>query len=148
VLRQFRAVLSISLIWAAAWLPMGLALGLYAGATPPQPSDIIWRPVSLPLFLTAWTVWGAVSGGFFALILRFTERRRTADDLTLIRTAIWGAAGAMTLPAALVVIDAVRTPSGLLGYTWRFPLLVLAASAALGAGCAAATLALARRAPG
>jgi len=146
VLRRLRATLSIALIWALVWLPMGLALALYADSRPAQPSDVISRPVSIPLFVTAWTAWGAVSGAAFALVLAVTERRRTIANLSTLRTAIWGALGAVALPLLLTVIDVVRTPVGLRGYSWQFPLLILAVSATLGAACATATLTLARRA--
>jgi len=45
--------------------------------------------------------------------------------LSTARTAVWGTLGAGALPLVLVAIDLVRTPVGLLGYSWRFPLLVL-----------------------
>lgn len=128
-----------------AWMPLGLALSLYAGLRAPEPSDIISRPVSLPLFVSVWTVWGGMSGALFALLLGFAERRRTLGNLSRARTAVWGALGCMTLPAALTLVDVLQTPAGLRGYGWRFPLTALAVSAALGAACAAATLALARR---
>lgn len=148
MLRQLRATLSLTLTWAVVWAPMGLALALYAAASPPQPSDLISRPDSIPLFLTAWTAWGGLSGGMFGLVLGYIERRKRIQDLSLARTAVWGALGATSLPAVLTLVALLRTPSGLLGYSWRFPLLPLAMAAVLGAGCAAGTLALARRAPG
>lgn len=145
MLRRLRATLTIALLWALVWLPIGLALALYAGSRSPQPSHVISRPVSIPLFVTAWTVWGALSGAAFAVVLALTERRRTIENLSTSRIAIWGALGAVALPLLLTAIDVVRTPVGLRGYSWRFPLLILAVSAALGAACATATLALARR---
>ena len=144
-LRRLRAALSIAVIWALVWLPIGLALALYADSRPPQPSDVISRPVSIPFFVTAWTAWGALSGAAFTLVLGFAERRQTIENLSIARTAVWGALGAVALPLILIAIDVIRTPVGLLGYSWRFPLLVLSVSATLGAGCAAATLALGRR---
>jgi hypothetical protein len=146
MLRRFRAALSIALFWALVWLPLGVALGLYAGSRPPQPYDVLGRPVALLNFVTAWTMWGALSGGVFAVVLAAAERRRTIENLSTARTAVWGALGGVALPLLLIVIDMLRTPVGVRGYSWRFPLLVLAVSAALGAGCAAATLGLARRA--
>ncbi len=135
----------MAVVWAAVWLPIGLALGWYAGTSSPQPSDVIHRPVSLPSFLTAWTAWGGLSGGVFALVLSSREARRRLEELSLIRTAVWGALGAITLPAVLTLVDVLRTPVGLRGYTWRFPFLLLVVSAVLGAGCASVTLAAARR---
>jgi hypothetical protein len=127
---------------------MGLGLAFYADSSPPQPTDLISRPVSIPLFAAAWTVWGGVSGAVFALVLGFVERRSRLDQLSFARTAVWGALGAVSLPTALTLWDWIHTPEGLLGYGWRFPFLVLALSAGLGASCAAGTLALARRSTG
>jgi hypothetical protein len=140
-----RATLTIAVLWAVVWLPIGLALAAFASARPAEPGDVLFRPVSFPLFLTVWTAWGAVSGAAFALVLALAERRRTIDNLATGRIALWGALGAASLPVALLAIDVVRTPAGLLGYRWGFVALVLGVSAALGAGCASATLALARR---
>jgi hypothetical protein len=135
-------------MWALVWLPIGLAVALYAASSPPQPSDVISRPVSVALFLTAWTAWGGISGAGFALILGFTERRRSLGELSLARTTVWGALGAMTVPTVLTLIDLLRMPVSLPLYDWRFPLVALAASASLGAVCGAVTLTLARRPTG
>jgi len=145
VLRQIRALLAIAVIWALIWLPIGLGLALYADSRPPQPSDVVRRPVSIALFVTAWTAWGWISGAVFALILGFAERRRTLADLSLGRTAVWGALGSMTVPTVLTLIDVFQMPVGLAFYDWQFVLVALVVSAALGAGCAAGTLRLARR---
>jgi len=145
VIRRLRAVLSIAVLWALAWLPIGGVLALYASSRPPQPSDLISRPVSMPLFLTVWTIWGGLSGSLFAVVLGVGERRRGLSDLSVARTAAWGALGSMTVPAALLALDMIRAPISLRLYDWRVPLLALSLSALLGAGCAAATLALAQR---
>ena len=137
--------MSIALIWGLAWLPIGLELALYAATRPPSPSDVISRPLAIPFFVTAWAAWGAISGAVFAVVSTVTERRGSLENLSTVRTAIWGAIGAVALPLLLTAIDLLRSPLGSLGYGWRFPVLALAASATLGATCAAATLGLARR---
>lgn len=144
-MRRLRASLGIALVWGLAWLPIGFAVALYASASPSHPSNVVARPVSLPAFVSAWTVWGVLSGAAFALILGLTERRGTVDSLSIVRTVLWGAMGAVSLPLLLVASDLIGTPAGLRGYSWQFPLLILSVSAAMGACCAAATLALARR---
>jgi len=145
VLRKLRAALVIACVWAVVWMPIGLGLALYASSRAPKPGDVIFRPVSLPLFVSAWSAWGAVSGALFAFILGFAERRRRVGTLSRVRSALWGALGCMTVPAGLTLIDALRTPPGVRGYGWGFPLAALAVSAGLGAICAVLTLALARR---
>jgi hypothetical protein len=147
-MRRLRAVLTIAAMWALAWAPIGLALALYAASSPPQPSDVIARPVTVPFFVAAWTVWGALSGAAFAFVLSVAERRRTIESLSPPRTAAWGALGATALPLLLLAIDLASTPVGLRGYGWGFPLLTLSISAGLGGCCAAGTLAIAQRALG
>ncbi len=145
MLRRLRAALTVGVVWAFVWLPIGAAVALYASARPPQPADLLFRPVDFTTFLTVWTAWGGLSGTAVAAVLAAAERRRTLGDLSPARTAAWGALGSMSVPTALVLLDLSRgsVTAGL--YDWRPPLVVLAVSAVLGAACAAATLALARR---
>ncbi|MDH3496492.1 MAG: hypothetical protein OER21_07010 [Gemmatimonadota bacterium] len=49
--RTLRAVVVIGLVWALAWLPVGLALALYAASRPAHPGDLLHRPIDAPLFL-------------------------------------------------------------------------------------------------
>ena len=147
MLRSLRAALAIGAIWALAWLPLGVLVALYAAARPPQPGDFLHRPVAFPVFLAAWTAWGLLSGTGFALILGAAERRRRLGSLTLVRTACWGALGAISAPAVLTVVGLVRRVPASLPHYWRVPLVSIVVSAALGAACAAATLLLARRRP-
>ncbi|MDH4045086.1 MAG: hypothetical protein OEW06_11560 [Gemmatimonadota bacterium] len=145
MLRTLRAAIVIGIFWALAWLPVGAALALYAGLSPPQPSDILYRPVDGWLFLSVWTAWGGLSGTAFALLLSAVERRRTLAELSLTRTALWGALGAMSAPAVLTMLDILRGQTASPIYDWRPSLISLALSAMLGAVCGAATLVSARR---
>jgi hypothetical protein len=147
MMRHLRAALSIGLLWALAWLPVGAGVALYAGSGPPQPGDLLFRPVAVGPFLSAWTVWGGLSGVGFAVVLGIAERRRGLAQLSLGRLAAWGAVGAMSVPAALVTLDLVRGALRSPLYDWRPPVVSLLVSAGLGAVCAAGTLLLARRAP-
>jgi len=146
MLRTLRAIIVIGIVWAAAWLPAGITIALYAGSRPPQPEDFLHRPIDGPLFLTLWALWGGVGGTMFALILNRVERRRTLAQLSLIRTAGWGALGAMTLPALLTGYDILRGWAASPLYSWRPAIVSLILSIGLGAGCAVGTLVLARRA--
>ena len=145
MLRQLRAILSVATVWALVWLPIGAVVALYATSRPPQPSDLLHRPVEFRVFLSVWTVWGALSGAAFALVLRSAERRRRLAELSLGRTALWGGLGAIAIPALLVALDLLRGSIGSPLYDWRPALVSLVTSAILGASSAAATLALARR---
>lgn len=125
------------------WLPLGLALPWLRQRPPSQcvycPPDFVIR------FLTIWTLWGALSGAIFAVVLAIAERRHTLAELSLARVALWGAIGSLALPAALTIAEVMQTPFP--PSEWRFVLAALGIAAALGAGCAVGTLALARRAP-
>lgn len=142
---RLRAALAIGCIWALVWLPLGALVALYAAGSSPQPEDLLYRPVEVPTFLLVWTIWGGLSGTGFAIILGTAERRRTLGQLSIARTGLWGALGAMSAPTLLTAVDMVR---GLLGaslYDWRVPFVSVLASAILGGACGAATLIAARR---
>lgn len=132
-------------MWAAAWLPIGGALAVYAAARPPQPSDLLSRPIAVLPFLLVWTLWGGVSGAAFSIILAFRGRRRTLGELSAVRTAAWGALGSMTAPAVAIIVEVVSGPLSLHLYDWRLPVAIMTLSGVLGAVCASLTLALARR---
>ena len=132
-----------ALLWSLVWLPMGLVLGILNNSGAGH--DL--APPAIPFFTVAWTVWGAVSGGVFAIVLALAESGRTVTTLSLARTALWGALGCMTLPVAITVLAFFQQPSLLMSDEWPFLLYTLGASATLGAVCAAGTLAAIRRTP-
>jgi len=137
LLRRARGVLGTALVWAMAWLVIGSAVGLHAGVRTPTPGAarfVAWMAAG-------WALWGAVSGALFALAVLALERRRTLAQLSIWRVATWGALGALALPAAFLCF--VWGAGG--SVTWQGVVVTLPTSAALGAGCAASTLALAQR---
>lgn len=141
MLRRFRAVLVTAVRWSLVWLPMGLVLGIISNAGP----DYDLAPPPIPFFALAWTVWGAMSGGAFAIILSFAESGRTIATLSLLRTALWGALGCMTLPVVLAASDLFGRPWFIGRDDWALFAFVLASSAVVGAVCAAGTIAVLRR---
>lgn len=136
-------MLGTAFVWGAAWLPIGIIAGVYRLLT--------WRSdVRIPgLEIVAavagsWTTWGAASGVVFATLLMLTERHRDVDTLSLRRTALWGALGAMVLPSGILGIVFWQDPT----FTWLAPVAwTLSLSAVLGGTCAAGTLLLGQRAP-
>ena len=144
-MRRLRAVLVFAVLWALAWAPFG-ALVAYVRRPPwdligvPPPSgmmlDIITRGA------ISWAVFGAINGALFAGLLAFMERRRFVENLTLVRFSIWGALGSLLLPGVVVFTDILVSPS-----SGSFAILPWVVVATLGAGCAAGTLLVARRAP-
>jgi hypothetical protein len=143
---RVRGAVGIAIVWAVAWLPLGVLLALYRYCCSgpmtfdaPQPRFLLLR---LILYATGlWLLGGALAGLLFAAVLAFAERGRTIADLRLGRTVLWGAFGAAILPTLVLTRAAVGQ-----AYTgwWEGAAVLIGMSAILGAGSAAATLALAR----
>jgi len=150
LLRRLRGVLVAALVWAVLWLPLGVAVGVLRYLNSP-PFDLISdeapeRLPALPIIATTagqWSLWGAVVGIVFALVLLGAERTRTIEDLSPWRMASWGGLAAIALPLILVLIDAVRYTNTSIG--WQF-VTILAVTGAFGAACSAGMLGMARRA--
>ena len=138
-LRKLRAVSVIALTWGLIWLPMGVAVGVMENH---RGADFIPSPT---WFSMAFALWGAVSGALFAFLLMLSETGRKLAELPLIRVAIWGGLGCLSLPLVITGIDLASGPWTFSTYDWLPVLVALAVSAALGAMCAAGTVALVRR---
>lgn len=124
-MRRLRAAVGIGLTWAAAWFGAGMAMLFVVGFGAAD--------VPFPLF---FGLLGFLAGTAFAAVLGIVERRRRFDQMSLPRTAGWGALGGLLLAGGLTLATGVGGALPVLG-----PVFALA-----GATCAAGTLALARRA--
>ena len=150
LLRRLKAVLVTSFIWAVLWIPLSLAAGIIRYYRAPR-YDLITdinlpspRPPALPIILGQagwWTVWAAVVGAIFAIILIVAERRRTISEIRPWRFACWGAVAALGLPLALLIGFVVT--EGPITVTWDLPVLIVL-TGVFGAACAAGMLRLAR----
>jgi len=125
LLRLLRGAIGMGLTWASGWFVAGMILGPIID---PGVDD-----VPLPIRLG---ILGFLSGVTFSGFLRVVEGRRRFDEMSLGRFAGWGAAGGLLLSGILAVTAGPGGESLIL-----FPVLVLA-----GAGSAAGTLSLARKA--
>ena len=127
-LKRIRGAVGLGLTWGAAWSALGAVLWL-AGGT---------GPLGLPDSLLASAILGFVGGAIFSTVLGITEGRRRFDEMSLLRFAGWGALGGviLTLPYVLIVF-----PGALL-----VKVIIAGILALIGAGSAAGSLALARRA--
>jgi hypothetical protein len=135
VLRRIRGGIGMGLTWAAVWFGAGmimmLGLLLITGST--------GADVPYPLGFGAF---GFLAGVTFSAILGLAERRRRFDQMSLPRFAGWGAGGGFLLSAIFVSAVALAEDPAFL-----FNLVILGPIfAAVGAGSAAGSLALARRA--
>jgi hypothetical protein len=150
MLRRIRAVIATSLLWAIVWSPVGAVVGLVQYLTRPSWAliDVVPPPPGLMLdmvvrFSYRWGLLGAISGAAFATVLALAERNTSVATLSLIRVSIWGALGALLLPAGLVLVGLFTFPLEQLSIN----VVPLISIATLGALCAAATLTIARRSP-
>ena len=149
LVRRVRGVLVTALVWAVAWLPVGLIVGVIRALAIQLPEVWLTPGMRLSIFLEivgvltlTWMIWGAISGALFAVLVALLERRREVDTLSSRRTVIWGALGAMALPTTILLIVLAEAP----GFTLIQPAVwTLSISAAQGAVCAFGTLALAQR---
>lgn len=128
--RRARSAVVMGLVWAAAWAPIAVLLGLVL-----DPDGSMDEP---------WLLIGAFPGFFggvtFALVLGLLARRRRLEELSLPRTAGWGALAGVIVG---VVPFLLGTPAP--GLAWWFAPVVIGTVALLASLSAAASLALARR---
>ena len=133
-LRRIRGVFGTALTWAAAWFGVGLIFlsGLLVFLAP---AGIGWATVVADSVLLA--VAGFIGGVIFSTVLGITEGRRRFDEMSLPRFAGWGAVGGLLTS----VLFFSGGGSSLLGTVVVGGVVIL-----MGAGSAAGSLALARRA--
>lgn len=125
--RRIRGALGLGLTWAVGWFAAGMALLLVLG---PNAADVPF-PLGFGLL-------GFLAGITFSGVLRVLGGRRSFDQMSLPRFALWGAVGGLMFSGAFVTVVALSGDAPL-------EMLVLGPVFALaGAGSAAGSLALAR----
>jgi hypothetical protein len=127
--RRIRAAIGIGLTWGAAWSGAGALLARVPGFYSDLPFALLFAPL------------GFVTGIIFSGILVAIGRRRRFDRMSLPRFAGWGAMSGLLLSGIFVVAAALRG-----GAAWREFLVFGPPLAMASAVCAAASLAMARRA--
>ncbi len=124
--RKLLGVIGIGLSWSMLWGIVFATLVLIAGFIRPEDIDPGEGPV---VAIGTGLLVGFVSGAIFGIILSFAEHRKAILDLALIRVAIWGMLAAAAWPLLTAVHDSM--------------MIILCP---LGAFCASAAVAIARRA--
>lgn len=125
-LRRIRGAIGMGLTWAVAWFGAGVILLLVVG----------FGAADVP-FPLGFGMLGFFAGVAFSVVLGLMERRRTFEQMSLPRFAVWGGVGGLLLSGIFVFL------AGLGGET----LLILSPVFALsGAVCGTGSLALARMA--
>jgi len=124
-MRRVRGALGLGLTWALAWFAAGMVLLLIVG---PDAADVPF-PLGFGMF-------GFLAGATFSVVVGMVEGRRSFDQMSVPRFALWGAVGGLLLSGAFIL--AAGLDGGLI--------LVLGPVFALSsAASAAGSLALARR---
>ena len=153
-LKRIRGAVSTALTWAVAWggagAIIGLATGIYSAVWGTGTSSVILTFLSptIPGLIFGSALFGSVffamcgfaGGAAFSVVLSVTEGRRRFDEMSLLRFAACGAVGGFLLAIPLLLLLAATDPPAL--YWFGNSGVV----ALLGAGSAAGSLALARRA--
>ena len=131
--RRIRGAIGMGFTWAIAGGVAGTIISLgfvvRTGSRPDAP---------FPIMLGAL---GFVAGIAFSGVLRLVEGRRRFDQMSLSRFAAWGAAVGFALSGTFFLLVSRGDPSFLRYFVVVGPVVAVAA-----AGCAAGSLALARRA--
>jgi len=131
-LRRARAALLTGLIWAVAWAPVGVLIGMVVD--PDGSMDEPWMLVG--------TYPGFLGGVLFAVVLGLAARRRRLDELSLARVAAWGGLAGLLVGVLPFTIGEPTTDYPL----WLLATVVIVPITLLGALSAAGSLALARMA--
>jgi len=127
-LRRIRGAIGMGLAWAVAWFSAGMALFFVVG---PDAAD-----VPFPLGFGAL---GFLAGVTFSGVLGIVEGQRRFEELSLPRFALWGGVGGLLFSGLFVL--AASLPADV--FLILGPVFTIA-----GAGSAAGSLALARKAVG
>ena len=127
-LRRIRGAIGMGLTWALAWFGVGMIVLLVLFVSGSQGAD-----VPFPLY---WGSLGFLSGVTFSAILGTVEGRRRLEQMSISRFAGWGALAGLLLSGGLIWSGGLAGEALLLG-----PLFALS-----GAGCAAGSLVLAKKA--
>jgi hypothetical protein len=124
-LRRIRGAIGMGLIWGAAWGVAGTMLAVVTRFKADAPFPLIFG------------VLGFIAGVIFSAILALTEGRRSFDQMSLPRFAVWGATGGLLLSAVFAKAASLD---------WGDVLAIAPTFAVACAVCASGSLAIARRA--
>jgi len=139
ILRVLRGIVKTAVTWAVVWVPLSLIpLGISAFFGGYLTSRV------LVAMVVSQALAGAINGTVFATVLALRGRRKTFESLSLPWIASCGAIGAVVFPVGVraVLLSTLGFQLSPVAFAWT-----LVTNAALGAGLAAISLSVARRAP-
>ncbi len=126
-LKRIRGAVGMGLTWAVAWSGVGAIIMLVLGGS----------GFGLAAEVALFAATGFVGGAIFSTVLGITEGRHRFDQMSLPRFGAWGAVGGLLLSVLFFLLGGGVSLDSLGTYS----VVTL-----LGAGSAAGSLALARRA--
>ena len=132
ILRRLRGVAGTALTWAAGWSVVG---GVLHGVF----SLFGWNGFLVPSFgveVLTHAMMGFVAGTMFSAGLLISERRRSLRELSLSRSAVWGALAGLVGPVLLFFLGGDLTLLTI-STTWPFFVGTTVFGAASGGGMAA-----------
>ena len=132
-LRRIRGAVGMGLAWAAVWGGVGALIEVVTMVLG------ISSAIAVLELAAAFAIMGFIGGAAFSVVLGIAEGRRRFDEMSLSRFAGWGAVGGLLMMALVLAVSASAV-------TLPFVLVAGVVGALMGAGSAAGSLALARRA--
>jgi hypothetical protein len=90
LLIKLRGLVGVGLTWAIVWGLAFAAIAAIVGVIDPDSVDIGEGPLDVAPY---GALFGFVAGSLFALLLIMGDGRRKIRELSLARTALWGAIG-------------------------------------------------------
>lgn len=131
-LRRVRGAVLMGLTWAVVWAPVGVLIGMIVD--PDESMDEMW------VLIGAYP--GFLCGVAFSVVLAFAETRRRVEELSLSRSAAWGAAGGLLVGLLPFAVGTASTALPL----WLWGAIVVGSFTLLSAVSAAGSLWMARMA--
>jgi len=118
-LRRIRDAVAMGLTWAVQWAVLAVLIGTITESLSGYSLEIHLDP------LMALAMPGFIFGVIFYTVIWFAERGRRFDELSLPRTAAWGAVVGLLLGALTLTLG---TPNGPL---WRVAVIIVGSSTLL-----------------
>jgi peptidoglycan/LPS O-acetylase OafA/YrhL len=130
-LRRVRGAVGLGITWALFWAPVAVLIGFIVD--PDGSLDEMWPLIgAYPGFL---------GGVMFSIVLGVAARHRRLDELSVPRTAAWGALAGLIVGTLPFLIGDPTT-----NRIWLLATVVIGTITVLSAASAAGSLALAKRA--
>jgi ABC-type Na+ efflux pump permease subunit len=129
LIRWLRGAVGIGLTWAGLWVAFGVVLVIGLRIFRPEDLD---RGEAFGTILPVLGLVGFLSGIGFAGLLSMAERRRTLQDLSLGRVALWGLLGSAAIPLLMGTDGSMGWITGSLGATFAAASVAVARGGSLG----------------